>query len=213
MSSRLALATAALETETDGRDAQADVSNRATELIRELLELLGEDTSRPGLQDTPERVHRALQWLTSGYDHSVEDAIGTAVFEEEYGSMVLVRDIEFYSLCEHHMLPFFGRVHVAYVPDGRTVGLSKIARVVESFARRLQVQERLTEQIAEGLIRALEPRGVGVVVEAQHLCMMMRGVQKSHSRTLTHVLKGLFEDCSTTRQEFLALARSEHTTP
>lgn len=200
-------AAVALQSGSDGRRESAD-STRAAELIRELLELLGEDASRPGLRETPDRAYRALRWLTGGYDLSAEDAIGTGMFEEAHGSMVLVRDIEFYSLCEHHLLPFFGRVHVAYIPDGFTVGLSKIARVVETFARRLQMQERLTEQIADGLATTLRPRGVGVVVEARHMCMLMRGVQKERSCTLTYALKGQFADCSVTRAEFLELARN-----
>ena len=179
---------------------------RAEELIRELLVLLSEDPERPGLRDTPARAARALRWLTRGYRRSATDAIGAGVFEERHESMVMVRDIELYSLCEHHMLPFYGRAHVAYVPDGRIIGLSKAARLVEVFARRLQVQERLTDQIADALSQALRPRGVGVIIEASHLCMMMRGVEKQSSRTVTSAVRGVFADCAATREEFLRLA-------
>jgi GTP cyclohydrolase I len=179
---------------------------RAAELLRELLVLLGEDPARPGLRDTPVRAARSLRWLTRGYLRTAADAIGGGVFEERHESMVLVRDIELYSLCEHHMLPFYGRAHVAYVPDGRIIGLSKVARIVEVFARRLQVQERLTDQIADALNDALQPRGVGVIIEASHLCMMMRGVEKQNSRTVTSAVRGVFADCPMTREEFLRLA-------
>ena len=175
-------------------------------LVRRQLELLGEDPDREGLLRTPERVAESLAWLTRGHDLDVHDVIGDAVFEETHESMVMVRDIELYSMCEHHMLPFFGKAHVAYIPHGRIVGLSKVARVVEVFARRLQVQERLTEQIAEAIEDALQPQGVGVVIEAVHLCMMMRGVEKQNSRTITSALRGKFRDCPMTRNEFLSLA-------
>ena len=174
-------------------------------LVRRELELIGEDPVREGLLRTPERVAKSLAWLTRGYEQDVADVIGNAVFEEDHSQMVLVRDIDFYSLCEHHMLPFFGKVHIAYVPDGRIVGLSKLPRVVDVFARRLQVQERLTEQIAEGIESVLRPAGVGVVVEAEHLCMMMRGVEKQHSTTITSALRGCFRDAPATRDEFLRL--------
>ena len=190
----------------NGRPERAGGDRRAESLIRELLVLLGEDPERPGLHDTPARAARALRWLTRGYRRNAADAIGTGIFEERHESMVLVRDIELYSLCEHHMLPFYGRAHVAYVPDGRIVGLSKIARLVEVFARRLQVQERLTDQIADALSQAIEPRGVGVIIEANHLCMMMRGVEKQNSRTVTSAVRGVFADCAMTREEFLRLA-------
>ena len=173
---------------------------------RRMLALLGEDPDRDGLLRTPRRVAESLQWLTRGTHLDVADAVGDAYFEERHDQMVLVRDVEFYSLCEHHMLPFYGRAHVAYVPDGRIVGLSKIARVVELFARRLQVQERLGEQIADALEEALQPRGVGVVLDAVHLCMMMRGVEKQNSRTVTSALRGEFRDDGRTRDEFLRLA-------
>jgi GTP cyclohydrolase I len=173
--------------------------------VRTQLELIGEDPERAGLRDTPDRVAASLSWLTGGYACGVQDVVGQAIFEEAHESMVLVRDIELYSLCEHHMLPFFGKAHVAYIPKGRILGLSKVARLVDVFARRLQVQERLTEQIADAIMAALAPAGVGVVIEAQHLCMMMRGVQKQNSSTVTSALRGSFHDCPMTRAEFLNL--------
>ena len=175
-------------------------------IIRRQLRLLGEDPDREGLLKTPQRVANALTWLTRGYDLEVEDVVGDAVFEENHHSMVMVRDIELYSMCEHHMLPFFGKAHIAYIPNGRIVGLSKLPRIVEVFARRLQVQERLTEQIAQAIQEVLQPQGVGVVVEAAHLCMMMRGVEKQNSKTITSALRGLFLEDLATRQEFLRLA-------
>jgi GTP cyclohydrolase I len=175
-------------------------------LVRDQLALLGEDPDREGLLKTPERVAGSLRWLTSGYGLTAEDVVGDALFAEEHHNMVLVRDIEVYSLCEHHMLPFFGKAHVAYIPNGRIVGLSKLPRIVEVFARRLQVQERLTEQIAQAIERVLQPEGVGVVIEAEHLCMMMRGVEKQNSKTLTSALRGSFRDDARTRDEFLRLA-------
>jgi GTP cyclohydrolase IA len=174
-------------------------------LVRELLEQLGEDPDREGLRATPARVEASLKWLTRGYGMSVDDVIGDALFEEKHESMICVRDIEIYSLCEHHLLPFFGKAHVAYLPNGRIVGLSKIPRVVEVYARRLQVQERLTDQIADALCRVLDPLGVGVVIEAYHLCMMMRGVEKQNSKTITSALRGAFRDDAKTRDEFLRL--------
>jgi GTP cyclohydrolase IA len=174
-------------------------------LVHGILVQLGEDPTRDGLRDTPARVAASLRWLTRGYHMSVEDVIGDAVFEEKHENMILVRDIEIYSLCEHHMLPFFGRAHVAYLPNGRIVGLSKIPRVVEVFARRLQVQERLTDQVADALCRVLKPLGVGVVIEAYHLCMMMRGVEKQNSKTITSALRGTFREDGMTRDEFLRL--------
>src|SRR5687768_15782757 len=176
--------------------------------MHELIEKLGEQPDRDGLRRTPERVEKSLRWLTRGYQLSVQDAVGNAIFEEDHHSMVLVKDIEMYSLCEHHMLPFFGKVHVAYIPNGRIVGLSKLARVVEIFARRLQVQERMTEQIAEALCDILKPQGVGVVCEAYHLCMMMRGVEKQNSKTITSAMTGVFLDDIKTREEFLRLIMS-----
>jgi GTP cyclohydrolase I len=177
-------------------------------LVRRQLELLGEDVGRPGLLKTPERVAKAMAWLTRGYRMEVADVIGDAVFEEETENMIMVRDIEMYSLCEHHLLPFFGKVHVAYIPDGRIVGLSKLPRLVDVFARRLQVQERLTEEVACAVQSVLRPKGVGVVVEAYHLCMMMRGVEKQNSKTITSALRGSFRSDPKTRDEFLRLAHS-----
>jgi GTP cyclohydrolase I len=174
-------------------------------LVREMLDQLGEDAGREGLQQTPARVEASLKWLTRGYQMSVEDVIGDAIYQEKHESMICVRDIEIYSMCEHHLLPFYGKAHVAYLPDGRIVGLSKIPRVVEVFARRLQVQERLTDQVADALCRVLKPLGVGVVIEAYHLCMMMRGVEKQNSKTVTSALRGAFRDDAKTRDEFLRL--------
>jgi GTP cyclohydrolase IA len=180
--------------------------NEHERLVRRQLELIGEDPDREGLLKTPERVAASLDYLTQGYAMSVEDVIGEALFEESHENMVMVRDIELYSLCEHHMLPFYGKAHIAYIPNGRIVGLSKLPRVVDVFARRLQVQERLTEQVAQALSDVLAPRGVGVVIEAYHLCMMMRGVQKQNSRTITSSLRGAFREDRATRDEFLRLA-------
>ena len=177
-------------------------------LVRDLLLEVGEDPGRGGLLRTPERVEKSLRWLTRGYEMSVEDAIRGAVFEEDHHNMVIVRDIEMYSLCEHHLLPFFGKVHIAYIPNGRIVGLSKLPRVVEVFARRLQVQERMTEQIAHAIMEVLAPEGVAVVVEAAHLCMMMRGVEKQNSKTITSAMKGVFMEDMATREEFLRLVSS-----
>ena len=186
---------------------QPATDTRFQSAVRDMLELVGEDPDRDGLLKTPERVERAMRWLTRGYDLDAAEVIGDALFEETHQNMIVVRDIEFYSMCEHHMLPFFGKAHVAYIPDGRIVGLSKVARVVDVFARRLQVQERLTDQIAEALDDALAPRGVGVVLEASHFCMMMRGVEKQGSRTLTSALRGAFREDASTRDEFLRLVQ------
>ena len=187
--------------ETDGAD------DEFRDLIRRQLELLGEDPDREGLQRTPERVAKSLAWLTRGYEMDVLQVVGAGLFDSEGASnMVMVRDIELYSLCEHHMLPFFGKAHIAYIPNGKIVGLSKLPRVVEVFARRLQVQERLTEQIATALDEVLHPMGVGVVIEAYHLCMMMRGVEKQNTKTLTSAVRGLFRSDARTREEFLTLA-------
>jgi GTP cyclohydrolase IA len=176
------------------------------ELVRRQLRMLGEDPERDGLVRTPERVAKSMRWLTRGYQLRVEDVIGDAIFEEDHHNMVLVKDIEMYSMCEHHMLPFFGKVHVAYIPQGRIVGLSKLPRIVEVYARRLQVQERLTEQIAQAIQEVLRPQGVGVVIEAVHLCMMMRGVEKQNSKTITSAMKGVFLEDLRTREEFLRLS-------
>jgi GTP cyclohydrolase IA len=174
--------------------------------VREIIAALGENPDRDGLVKTPERVEGSLRFLTQGYGMTVEEVIGDAVFEETHQSMIMVRDIELYSLCEHHILPFFGRAHVAYIPNGKILGLSKVARIVDVFARRLQVQERLTDQIADAIMEVLRPTGVGVVIEAAHFCMMMRGVEKQNSRAVTSALRGIFRDDSKTRDEFLRLA-------
>ncbi len=186
---------------------EGDLSNYEA-MVRRQLELLGEDPARDGLLKTPSRVAKAMMWLTRGYNQTAAEVIGDALFQESHENMVMVRDIEMYSMCEHHMLPFFGKVHVAYIPNGKIVGLSKLPRVVDVFARRLQVQERLGEQIADALEETLQPKGVGVVIEAVHLCMMMRGVEKQSSRTITSSMRGLFRDDSKTRSEFLRLAHS-----
>jgi GTP cyclohydrolase I len=178
------------------------------QLIHRTLELIGEDPGREGLKKTPQRVANSLTWLTRGYDMDVRDVVGDAVFSENHSSMVMVRDIELYSMCEHHMLPFFGRAHIAYIPDGKIIGLSKLPRIVDMFARRLQVQERLTEQVATAVQDVLAPKGVGVVIEAVHLCMMMRGVQKQNSQTVTSAVRGIFRNDARTREEFLTLANS-----
>jgi GTP cyclohydrolase IA len=183
-------------------------SSRYAALVRDQLALLGEDPEREGLLKTPERVAKAMDFLTRGYSERLADVVGDAIFDEDHHNMVMVRDIELYSLCEHHLLPFFGKAHVAYIPDGRIVGLSKLPRLVDHFARRLQVQERLTEQIALAVEETLRPLGVGVVIEAYHLCMMMRGVEKQNSRTITSALRGVFRDDARTREEFLALAHN-----
>jgi GTP cyclohydrolase I len=175
-------------------------------MVKRELAMLGEDVDRAGLLKTPSRVAESMLWLTRGYEMHVAEIVGDAVFDEAHQSMVMVRDIELYSLCEHHMLPFFGKAHIAYIPDGRIVGLSKLPRIVEMFARRLQVQERLTEQIAIAIQDVLKPLGVGVVIEAYHLCMMMRGVEKQNSKTITSALRGSFRDDAKTRDEFLRLA-------
>jgi GTP cyclohydrolase I len=177
------------------------------EIYRELLRRIGEDPARDGLAQTPERVEKAMSFLTQGYAMDVVTVLNGALFEVEYDEMVMVRDVEFYSLCEHHLLPFFGKVHVAYVPSGRVIGLSKIPRLVEMYSRRLQVQERLTTEIADAIVQAIEPQGVGVIVEAQHLCMMMRGVEKQHSATVTSAMRGVFKTQMQTRNEFLSLVR------
>jgi GTP cyclohydrolase I len=176
--------------------------------VRNLLAHIGEDPDREGLQKTPDRVARSYEFLTHGYRKSLEEVLGDAVFHETCDEMVVVKDVEVYSLCEHHLLPFIGRAHVAYIPDGRIIGLSKIPRIVELYARRLQVQERLTTQVATALQEALRPLGVGVVVEAQHLCMMMRGVEKQNSRAVTSCMLGAFQRSDKTRAEFLRLLRS-----
>ena len=180
------------------------------DLTRELLVRLGEDPDREGLLRTPERFAKAYQYLTKGYNEDSADILHGALYSVDYDEMVIVKDIEMFSLCEHHVLPFFGKVHIAYIPKGKVVGLSKLPRLVEVFARRLQVQERLTVEIAESIQNAIHPLGVGVVIEARHLCMMMRGVEKQHSATVTSSMLGAFR-APQTRQEFLALIREKNT--
>ena len=174
-------------------------------LVSQVLKEIGEDPARDGLLKTPERVAKAMRFFTQGYQQDPVEILNNALFEVDYDEMVVVRDIDFYSLCEHHMVPFFGRAHVAYIPNGKVVGLSKIPRLVDMFSRRLQVQERFTTQVAETLERVLEPKGVGVVVEAKHLCMMMRGVEKENSFAITSSLRGAFSSDSKTRSEFMQL--------
>jgi len=183
-------------------------NGKIARLIEELLRELGEDTQREGLDKTPERVEKALRYFTSGYAQDVKEVLNGAMFVEDYDEMVIVKDIDFTSLCEHHLLPFIGRVHVAYMPQRKIVGLSKIARLVEMFSRRLQVQERLTTQIANTVNEALQPRGVAVVVEAVHLCMLMRGVEKQNSRAITSAMLGAFRERPETRAEFMELIKS-----
>jgi len=180
------------------------------ELVAEIITRLGDDPEREGLSRTPQRVKKSLEFLTSGYRTDIDNVINGALFEESHKNMVLVKQIEVYSLCEHHLLPFFGKVHIGYVPNGKIVGLSKMARIVEVFARRLQVQERLTEQIAQAVWDLIEPVGVGVVIEAQHLCMMMRGVQKQNSKTVTSAMRGTYLEDSMTRTEFLRLCGTDY---
>ncbi|MGD0648844.1 MAG: GTP cyclohydrolase I FolE [Acidobacteriaceae bacterium] len=193
-----------------GPDAGLTLQDASVQAIyAELLKRIGEDPTRNGLEETPRRMEKSMAFLTKGYGESVESVLHGALFEVDYDEMVIVRDIEFYSLCEHHLLPFFGKAHIAYVPQGKVVGLSKLPRIVDVFARRLQVQERLTQQIAEAVEEAIAPQGVGVLIEAQHLCMMMRGVEKQSSVTVTSSLRGVFKTQLQTRSEFLALVRAE----
>lgn len=180
-----------------------------TEHFHQVIDQLGEDPSREGLIKTPERVAKAMQFLTNGYDQDPDEIVQQAIFHEEYSEMVIVKDIELYSLCEHHMLPFFGKAHVAYIPDGKIVGLSKVPRVVDAYARRLQVQERLTIEIRDCIQRTLQPKGVAVVVEASHMCMQMRGVQKQNSSTTTSAFKGIFLSSDATRKEFINLVQAK----
>ena len=191
-------------------DQSASPASEATtqELLRELLLRLGEDPDRDGLVRTPERMQKSLEFLTRGYQLDADKVLQGALFDVTYDEMVIVKDIEMFSLCEHHMLPFFGKVHVAYIPNGKVLGLSKIPRLVDIFARRLQVQERLTVQIAETIQNAINPQGVGVVIEARHLCVMMRGVEKQHSSAVTSHMLGSFRTLQNTRDEFLSLIRN-----
>jgi GTP cyclohydrolase I len=177
------------------------------DLIQEMLVRLGEDPQREGLLQTPERVRKSMQFLTRGYTEDAEALLKGALFSVTYDEMVIVKDVEMFSLCEHHMLPFFGKVHVAYIPNGKVIGLSKVPRLIELFSRRLQIQERLTTQIAETIQKVIEPQGVGVVIEARHLCMMMRGVEKQHSAAVTSSMLVCFRDSNETRSEFLSLIR------
>jgi|SRR5437660_227217 len=181
------------------------------EAVREILRTVGEDPLREGLLQTPRRVAESLQFLTSGYNKDIRSVLNGAIFSEKYSEMVIVKDIDFFSLCEHHLLPFYGKAHVAYIPNGKILGLSKLPRVVEAFSRRLQVQERLTQQIADTVFEALEPAGVGVVVEARHLCMIMRGVEKQNSAATTSAMLGSFREDDRTRNEFLNLISTKLT--
>jgi GTP cyclohydrolase I len=192
----------------DGSQGQ----DRISTAYLDILEELGETPTREGLLKTPDRASKAMKFLTSGYQTKLDDIVNGALFEVKTSGMVIVRDIEFYSLCEHHMLPFFGKMHVAYLPNKKVIGLSKIPRIVDMFARRLQVQEQLTEQVAQAVTQVLEPRGVGVIAEARHFCMMMRGVEKQHSGTITSTMLGDFQAKKATRDEFLSLV-SQKTNP
>jgi GTP cyclohydrolase I len=192
-----------------GHDASPTLAGASVqEIYAELLARIGEDPTRDGLLKTPERMEKSMAFLTQGYTQTIEEVLHEALFDVDYDEMVMVRDIEFYSMCEHHLLPFFGKAHIAYIPHGKVVGLSKLPRIVDVFARRLQVQERLTQQIAEAVEKAIRPAGVGVVIEAQHLCMMMRGVQKQSSLTVTSSMRGVFKTQMQTREEFLSLVKS-----
>ena len=197
-----------LKTNTAVADTPLGLLEASTqEIHRELLRRLGEDPARDGLLKTPERIEKSMEYLTKGYEQNAKDILRGALFDVDYDEMVIVRDIEFYSLCEHHMLPFFGKAHVAYIPKGKVIGLSKVARLVDVYARRLQVQERMTREIADSIVEAIHPRGVAVILEAQHLCMMMRGVEKQGSMTSTSTMLGCFRESAQTRNEFLSLIR------
>jgi GTP cyclohydrolase IA len=193
---------------TAPEDTHVDLASASMQQIyTELLTRIGEDPTRDGLLNTPRRMEKSMAFLTQGYKQSVEEVLHGALFDVDYDEMVIVKDIEFYSLCEHHLLPFFGKAHVAYVPQGKVIGLSKLPRIVDVFARRLQVQERLTHQVAEAIDAAIHPQGVAVVMEAAHLCMMMRGVEKQHSQAVTSSMLGCFREEQETRTEFLSLIR------
>jgi GTP cyclohydrolase IA len=198
------MAPPAIITKSTAADSLSESSTE--EIYSELIARMGEDPTREGLAKTPERMAKAMAFLTKGYKQDAAKILQDALFHVDYNEMVIVKDIEMFSLCEHHLLPFFGKVHVAYIPNGKVTGLSKIPRIVEVFARRLQVQERLTRQIAESIEKAIEPQGVGVVIEARHLCMMMRGVEKQNSSTVTSAMLGVFQE-QNTRAEFLSLVR------
>jgi GTP cyclohydrolase I len=189
-----------------------DNEESIADLMQKILLKIGEDTERPGLVRTPQRADKALRFLTSGYETDVQSIVNGALFEEKCDEMVVVKDIEFYSMCEHHLLPFFGTMHVAYLPNNKLIGLSKIPRIVDMFARRLQLQERLTHQVAETLNEVLRPKGVGVICEARHFCMMMRGVEKQHSGTVTSAMLGGFRERKETRDEFLSLVSARNHT-
>jgi len=180
------------------------------DLVRKMIAKLGEDPDREGLRKTPERFEKALRFLTSGYEQNVDQLLNGATFSVAYDEMVIVKDIEFFSMCEHHLLPFFGKVHIAYLPNKRVIGLSKLARLVNMFARRMQIQERMTSQIASAIEEKIDPQGVGVIVEARHLCMQMRGVEKQHSKAVTSAMLGAFRHNKQTRDEFLALVRNKN---
>ena len=186
-----------------------ELTDKLSGHYKEVLDLIGEDGSREGLQKTPERMAKAMQFLTQGYDQHPDDIMNSAIFHEEYSEMVIVKDIEVYSMCEHHMLPFFGKAHIAYIPNGKIVGLSKIPRIVDAYSRRLQVQERLTIEIRDCIQRTLEPKGVAVVIEASHMCMQMRGVQKQNSVTTSSAFTGLFLKNDSTRKEFINLIQAK----
>jgi len=199
-----------IETPITANDSEVTLASASMqEIYAELLTRIGEDPARDGLLNTPRRMEKSMAFLTQGYKQSVEDVLHGALFDVDYDEMVIVKDIEFYSLCEHHLLPFFGKAHVAYVPQGKVIGLSKLPRIVDVFARRLQVQERLTHQVAEAINEAIHPQGVAVVMEAAHLCMMMRGVQKQHSQTVTSAMLGVFKSQPQTRTEFLSLVNPD----
>ena len=203
------------ETEIKHSAGRGVISHGASlpEIVRDLLAALGEDPGREGLQGTPERIAKTLQFLTSGNQAPVDEILNGALYPVTYDEMVIVKDIEMFSLCEHHLLPFFGKCHVAYIPDKKVIGLSKIPRLVDAFSRRLQIQERLTTEIAETLMEKMRPQGVGVVIEARHLCMMMRGVEKQHSQAVTSAMLGVFRTQQQTREEFLSLVASNARTP
>jgi GTP cyclohydrolase I len=191
-------------------EPKTETSNQSVaDLMRKIIALLGEDPNREGLRKTPERFEKAIKFLTSGYHQNLDNVLNGATFSVHYDEMVVVKDIEFFSLCEHHLLPFFGKAHVAYLPSKRVLGLSKIARLVNMYARRLQIQERMTSQIADAISEKISPEGVGVIIEARHLCMQMRGVEKQHGQAVTSAMLGAFRHNKQTRDEFLALVRSK----